>query len=231
MGLDNVELILKVEQVFDFQITDEEAFAVVTVGDLRDLITRKVEKPVEHQGCPSQIMFHRLRRALVSVCQIARSAVRPSASMADLIPTAGRRRSWENLSQHLRVKLPSLAHPEWMVWLLGLSALVIAATLGSSLYYSSSTSTFVYQAPASWFFLTLFLSHLARRYATDYVAGCETVGGVCKALVRDSGISQPRSWSKNEIWTILVSTFEIDRGCSKEEIKPEARIVQELGLE
>ncbi len=42
MGLDAVEIVMEVEEVFDIQIADEAAQRIVTVGDLFECIVEKV---------------------------------------------------------------------------------------------------------------------------------------------------------------------------------------------
>ncbi|HEY0264071.1 MAG TPA: hypothetical protein VGC07_06080 [Granulicella sp.] len=42
MGLDGVEIILRVEELFSIEIGDEEAAAVLTVGDFYELICAKL---------------------------------------------------------------------------------------------------------------------------------------------------------------------------------------------
>ena len=41
MGLDSVELLLRIEEEFDVEISDEEASTIVTVGDLHACLVRK----------------------------------------------------------------------------------------------------------------------------------------------------------------------------------------------
>ena len=41
MGLDSVELILRIEEEFDVEIADDEASAIVTVGDLYKCLVKK----------------------------------------------------------------------------------------------------------------------------------------------------------------------------------------------
>ena len=42
MGLDSVELVIETEAHFQIEISDDEAEAVQTVGQLRDLVCRKL---------------------------------------------------------------------------------------------------------------------------------------------------------------------------------------------
>ena len=43
MGLDSVELLLRVEREFDVELSDDEASSIFTVGDLHHCLVRKWE--------------------------------------------------------------------------------------------------------------------------------------------------------------------------------------------
>ncbi len=45
MGLDGIEIILRAEELFDINITDEEASALNTVGEFYKLICIKLDVP------------------------------------------------------------------------------------------------------------------------------------------------------------------------------------------
>jgi hypothetical protein len=49
MGLDIVELIMRVEEEFDLEIPDEDAEKLVTVALMADYIAQKQELPLEQQ--------------------------------------------------------------------------------------------------------------------------------------------------------------------------------------
>jgi hypothetical protein len=61
MGLDGVEIIMEVEEVFGISISDEDAAELFTPGDLVDYISSQVPTRTAEE-CLTQQLFHRLRR-------------------------------------------------------------------------------------------------------------------------------------------------------------------------
>lgn len=66
MGLDAIELILRIEDEFAIEITDDEAEKAVTVGNLHDLVVSKLAV----DGGPGLMItaFHQTRNAIVQFC-------------------------------------------------------------------------------------------------------------------------------------------------------------------
>jgi hypothetical protein len=62
--LDGVELLQDLERIFDVQVSNEEATRMMTVGDLFDLLVRKIPPNNVDQKCTSAMAFYRLRRAI-----------------------------------------------------------------------------------------------------------------------------------------------------------------------
>jgi acyl carrier protein len=49
MGLDIVELIMRVEEEFDLEIPDEDVEQLITTGMMADYLVQKQEQPLERQ--------------------------------------------------------------------------------------------------------------------------------------------------------------------------------------
>lgn len=116
MGLDGVELLMRVEEEFGIGIEDEEAEHVVTPGKLCALIERKLgfAAAEKRSGCPTSRAFYRVRRELVSL-GIERAQIRPSTKFDSLGPRFERHAEWNTLGERLNLKMPSLERsPEWV---------------------------------------------------------------------------------------------------------------------
>jgi acyl carrier protein len=79
MGLDAVELLVKIESEYEISFSDDEAISILTVGDLRDAIHRKAP------GISREAIYERLRSFLIEDFACAPEDVSLSARIvADL---------------------------------------------------------------------------------------------------------------------------------------------------
>lgn len=62
--LDGVELVQLLERAFDLTIHDKEAEQIITVGDIYDLLVRKIPANESSRKCASAMAFYRLRQGI-----------------------------------------------------------------------------------------------------------------------------------------------------------------------
>ena len=131
MGLDGVELLLDVEQAFGISISDEDAMRTRTVGDLYELIVRSmdVDSPQQRQVCLTSATFYRIRRALRAVMEIKRSQIRPEVLTDSILPRRRRHLLWLELEEQLRLRLPYLVRPKWLVAILAVFTASVASAI------------------------------------------------------------------------------------------------------
>jgi hypothetical protein len=108
---DELDVIYDVERIFDVKLTNREAEALRTVGDLYDLILSK-RRSVDHdtRACLSQASFYRLRRAFAEM-GLAR-AIEPTTPLEQAISSISGTKSiqetWKELGRTARLHLPPL---------------------------------------------------------------------------------------------------------------------------
>jgi len=118
---DSVDVVRDLESSFDIQISDSEAAACRTLGDIYDLLVMKFsESDVGGQSCASAMAFYRLRSALTAHSSEAK--LRPSTPLAT-ISTVSVRRLFKQIHMQTGLKLPSKAY-SWMGWIGASSALL-----------------------------------------------------------------------------------------------------------
>jgi hypothetical protein len=100
MGLDGVELVMELENEFGITIPDSEASRITTVGQTVSYIVRLLwdQRPREPWVCPSSRLFYQLRDSLGAIYGIARSAVRPSVRIGDLVTSRMGRGEWNDVA-------------------------------------------------------------------------------------------------------------------------------------
>ncbi len=111
MGLDGVELIMAVEEKFGISISDEEAQNIVTVGDMKRLVTAKLSV-TDEASCLTQRAFHLIRSKAIAEFGLPRRNLRPDTPLEKVIPRDQRRETWERFQITLGVAhLPDLSRP------------------------------------------------------------------------------------------------------------------------
>ena len=107
MGLDSVELLIRVEEHFDIAIPDKEAAQIETVQELADCVYAKVltDSTVK---CRSQILFYKLRNYFVDTSGRRKDELTPDMNVSDLI-TKDLKETWVDIERHLKIDLPELS--------------------------------------------------------------------------------------------------------------------------
>jgi hypothetical protein len=102
---DEIDLIVDIERLFDVTFRNDEAETVQTVGDLYDLLLRKLPPNDADRKCASAMTFYRLRRALREMGYAAR--LTPASPIA-LLEEHSARRAFKALEERSGLQLPAL---------------------------------------------------------------------------------------------------------------------------
>jgi hypothetical protein len=126
MGLDVLELVMKIEERFGVTILDERAERITTVGELYVFLLEQGRKNAP-TPCPTSRAFYRLRRALVADAGVDRAQVRPAVAVRDLFPAEVRPTAWPRLAATLGLTSPPdidppLRGPTWRAFRITLAA-------------------------------------------------------------------------------------------------------------
>lgn len=109
MGLDAVELILRWEEAFDVQISEDEAFTLYTPKMAIDLISQKVAASETDVGiCPTIRAYHCIRQAFQTVVGLQRQQILLDSKLRDLLPKIQRQDTWKKVCSYIGMpKSPS----------------------------------------------------------------------------------------------------------------------------
>jgi hypothetical protein len=125
-GPDVIGMLGDIERTFGVVISDAEAEAVLSMGDLHALVLSKVGR-WRAQVCVTSSTFYRLRRAFGELFAVPRPGVRAATPLEALFPLRDRRRRWLRLGEWLGVALPPLHRPRWLSELLAYGSVVCLA--------------------------------------------------------------------------------------------------------
>lgn len=222
MGLDSVELLLAIEERFQIHIDDDEASSIATVGELHELLVRKLQ-PQPAARCLTSVAFYRTRRALVETLNLDRRAIAPSTPLTPLFPHSTRRQSWQRLQQSLALRLPALRLPT--------APLVLA--IAAFLYFQLA----LHWAPLLFVFALFAGAALLRAFpnlATEFPSNIATAGDLAREVLAANYATLSQNaggHTPNELWDALCRTIVDETGVPRERITPEARIVDDLGID
>ncbi|WP_378172566.1 phosphopantetheine-binding protein [Aquimarina sp. SS2-1] len=106
MGLDSVELVMSVEDKFGIRIPDAECERIYTIQDFADKVFEMISiNPTDK--CLTQIVFYRIRRALISLTSIEKK-IRPDMKISELFTQTELKEKWSQLKTELGLELPEL---------------------------------------------------------------------------------------------------------------------------
>jgi len=233
VGLDGVELIIKVEESFGIAITDEEAGRIRTVGDLLDTVLAKLS-PGDRRVCLTSAAFYEVRRQVMVETGRPRKELAPKAALELLFPSRERYGAWRRMRSRSGLKWPRLAVPGKLLG--GLMAL----SLASSLLWAARDGLQPADGFGALFWAAvLFLASLivlARVPGIDRALPRElnSVGDLAVsvlALNHAHFAQKARSWNESEAWVAVRGCIAEQIGVPESEIKRESGLVDELGVE
>ncbi len=195
--LDTVGFVIAVERAFDIKISDHEASAVRTLGDLHDLVTSKLDG-AGGDKCRTSLAFYRVRRCLRAV-----------VGDADICPDTALRAIWQGSPKTLFAR--AQAHSE--LRLEGLSSTGIGGCGAMLILAAAASPALLIVKLNGWLVLSLAIGLAAVGYALlrldplSFEPKMVTVGDLARrtatqnygALVRMGGRSDSQS-----VWDSLV---------------------------
>ena len=241
MGLDLVELVIKVEETFTIQIDDRDASEIITVGQLYRYVLDRVDVQ-EGDPCLTSQAFYRLRHNFQTGLGVSRDRVRPCANVEELLPRAGRKQHWESLGEALQVHLPDLRRPPRMADVLTCSVLVtfLIFVCGLLIFRSSGSAKRsgeyrLHQLPVprtTLILLNVLAFALTSPFAIELPAPCRSVRGLVETAVASGCMAaepNDRRWSRHTVWVALRLVIADVLGVDPEEVTENARFVADFG--
>ena len=160
MGLDSVEMVMKVEKTFGIRIPDQEAEKILTVADFHDTVWRYVDERVLTR-CKSQALFYGLRKSVEEEFRVPHKTIGLHSNMNLLLPLENRRKIYRRFAETNNLQFPPLVLPvKWIRLLNAFGYISILGGLFTSwlLHSFFNYSIFIYWIPLAGTGLTFLLS-------------------------------------------------------------------------
>ncbi len=247
MGLDSVELLMRIEEEFSIDLPDEDVSKVHTVGELYEFVLSKLKTTPD---CLSSKAFYRTRRALVDALGLPRRSIRPSTDLEPLFPTAHRKQLWSSVADAIGLTIPRLQFPRiWksrFIQIAMIFSTVLLLSAGIALHISLGLNldrqmySLLYWLLAIFFWIILFgISHdiLLRRMTflrteIPVVSAGDLTQMVLALNPSTFAPAMPNETplTKDQIWIKLVEIFCDQLQLDLDEIVPDATIAEDLGV-
>ncbi|SFV90026.1 hypothetical protein MNB_SV-4-1206 [hydrothermal vent metagenome] len=222
MGLDMVELALRIEEEFNIVLPDADLEKLRTPRDVAILIDRKYEE-LHKDKCSSQVGFYKVRKIFMETLGYPREALKPTTQTQELLgENIGKK--WRQLKRAFPYSIDRLQFSKKVSWAL----LGVSFTLSLILY-------FAYALSLSWL-LFLFLSvwgmlvFIARPFfATVVPNNLQTLS----SFIRYTGEAH-RPNKYRDLQAILDKVIEISidqLALDPKKITPDSRYVEDLGAD
>jgi len=107
MGLDSMEILMKVEDTFDIKIPDREAEQILTVGDFHNVVWQHLVGK-HSDKCKSQNLFYRLRKLFADTFHFLPQHLKLDISPEEVFPKTNRRQVYLSFAETANLQLPKL---------------------------------------------------------------------------------------------------------------------------
>ncbi len=233
MGLDTVELVMKVEKTFGINIPDQEAEQISTVGDLHEAVWRYIDGK-NSETCQSQALFYRLRQAFTDCFQLPRQDFRPNTLMEDILPKHNRRQVYANFEQAIQLELPELTFREPWRSLITYFIIIVG---GVSLVGTWILAPFDY---FPWFWISLLVSFIVIIILCLYLLK-PLQTAIMQHTVREftykvfslnyDKLNRMDGVHRKDMETVINHIIVDISGAELHEVTPEKRICDDLGMD
>ena len=230
MGMDGVEIVMAVEDVFEIQIEDSEAEKILTPRQLIDLVMSKVET-TSTDICLTHRSFNLLRQFFVHRCAMSRKQFTPDISLRIAFPRPERRARLQQLSVELAIESPpQLVRPHWLkTSLFGVTSI---AGLAAAVPFTHSPIPFWLPTLAAAAATGYIGAVATRNFCTEFPKGLTNIGELARwIMTHKANLAAPQapSWTRDQVAARVREIVVHILGCDST-YRQDARFIQDLGL-
>ena len=233
MGLDSVEILMKVEETFGIKIPDVEAQNIVTVGDLHNAAWRHLSGK-HSDKCQSQKLFYKLRRSFADKYEFPPQQLNPETSPDKIFPKINRRQEYLRFSAETSLTLPDLILAGfWQKMLTSVGFVAIGGGLITSLilinfFDYSKWSLFI---PVAGIIITVTLSQLLDPKRVLINADTMRVFTQQTLNLNYSALSGKNEFNRTEIESVIDHIIINQAGLDPGEVTADKKIGDDLGID
>jgi acyl carrier protein len=233
MGLDSVEILMKVEDTFGIKISAQEEEQILTVGDFHNAVWRHFSGK-HSDKCKSQNLFYKLRKSFADTFDFSPQMLKLDTSPEEVFPKTNRRQVYFNFSDTTNLKLPDLVLTKpWTTILSSFGVATIIGGLATSLIliHVFNFSKWTLLIPVAGIILTFLISDLLnpKRTAIKEITIREftqhTLALNYSTLVANEGTN------RQEMESVINHIIADMAGLDLEEVTSDKKIADDLGID
>ena len=207
MGLDGVEMVMAVEEAFGIVITDAEAQQTRTLGQIVELVMKKVTM-VEGSKCLSQRAFHLLRRQAANTLNVPKRDFRLDTPLEKIVPRENRRRLWQRFGHSAgATHWPELSRPGPLVTLIAAATVIVFFVTGSAISKGSGSWILGYLSASAAAGLLGWAAAVATKpFKLLFRAGYSNVEELTRFMVARNPEplgANPENWTHERVWSLV----------------------------
>jgi acyl carrier protein len=233
MGLDSVEILVKVENTFGINIPDQEAEKIRTVGDFHNCVWKHLQGKYSDR-CESQSLFYKLRQSVADTFNFPKQAFRSETALDKIFPHNNRRKVYLSFAHANNLELPDLVLTKpWSIFLssFGMATIVGGLILAVVLINFFEYSNWMLLIPAGGIAMTILLSNILEPFRTNIKPGNvkefvkEVLSMNYAKLIKENGVN------RTEVEIVINHILADMSGLELKEITPEKNIHNDLGID
>jgi acyl carrier protein len=233
MGLDSVEILMKVENTFGIRIPNQEAQHILTVRDLHDTAWRQFSDR-HNCKCKSQAIFYKLRTSAYKNFDFPRISFKLETSPEDVFPRLNRRNQYLYLKDVLDLKFPKLVLSKtWSIFLTAFGFMLITGLLVLAFILTNffNYNSWMFLMPVFGIIITILISSMLESKRT--VINAPTIKGFTQQVLalNYSKLATETGVNRKEMETVINHIIADMAGLHSEEVTPEKRISDDLGID
>lgn len=233
MGMDSIEILMKVENTFGVKIPDREAEQILTVGDFYDAIWKHLSGKISER-CKSQTLFYKLRKAFADHFNSSLHQFRLDSSPNEIFPYNSRRKAYHAFAHTTNLKLPDLEliRP-WTILLntFGLLTILGGVAISIILINFFDFTKWTLLIPTLGITLTMLLSKLFESKRTSIKASTIRVFTEQILALNYATLITENGTNRKEMEMVINHIIADMAGLDLEEVKSEKKIVDDLGID
>lgn len=233
MGLDSVEIVVKIEETFGINIPDKEAEQIITVGDLHNAVWRHLEGRYSDR-CKSQSIFYTLRQSFYDTFNYPKKDFRLESSPENIFPKENRRQIYFDFARNNNLTLPELelTKPLQKFFLLIGSVLIIGALVASLILINFfNYSKWVLLIVAVAIVLTIIISAMLNPQRVLIETPSIREFTLATLKLNYAALSKQSDVNRKEMELVINHIIYDYSGVKLHEITPEKKICDDLGVD